>query len=57
MENLPDEKDVPPFTADDVVKTKEAVTKFMVAVVAGMKDVLLLEINLFKSSKVDVLYG
>lgn len=57
MENLPDEDDVPRFTEVDVVKTKEAVTKFIVAVVAGMKPLLQLEIQLFKSAKVDVLYG
>ncbi len=57
VRTLPDESDVPPFTAEDVVRTKEAVTKFIVAVVAGLKPVLQLEIQLFESPRVDMLYG
>ncbi len=57
VEKLPDEADVPRFTEDDVVRTKEAVLKFIVAVVAGLKPVMLVEIALFKSSEVDLLYG
>jgi hypothetical protein len=57
VENLPDATDVPQFTADDVVRTKEAVLKFIVAVVADLKSVMLTEIALFKSSQVDQLYG
>lgn len=57
VEKLPEEADVPRFTEDDVVRTKEAVLKFIVAVVAGLKPVMLVEIALFKSSEVDLLYG
>ncbi len=55
VQGLPDS--VPPFTAADVKKTEEAVLKFQKNVIVGLKDLLLKEIDLYKTDSVDDFYG